>query len=309
MTRVAPLFVLLALALPGIHAATPSGASAGEAELECDSGGFAADASDLDTLPWNEVYVTFNVTRELGYAGPGSWSYQVDWGDGTASGLYDKDRTPAPAEEGARAEEVEALFNPRKQHVISHTYDAPGTYQLVHSASGQLNYISDGSGPWLDCVDSYDQEVILFAPESANATQTPASGTRVTATPTPRSGIAGNNNENTGGPVSAVGSSDDGGGPSLAMFSAFAVLAVGAAVTGGVLVRRKRVAAGWPSSGSTPGGGGSPQPSLAASIRPRPDRGLQHVEASDAAVTAIVRASLGDATMLEMLDLQEEEPS
>lgn len=292
-----------------MHVATPSGAFAGEAELECDSGGFAADAEDLDTLPWNEVYVTFNVTRELGYAGPGSWSYQVDWGDGTTSGPYDENRTPAAQQEGAHAEEVEALFNPRKQHVISHTYDAPGTYELVHSASGQLNYISDGTGPWLDCADSYDQSVILFAPESADgATLIPASGTRATPTPTPRSGVAGNNG-NTGRPGSAVGSTDDGGGPPLAMLGAFALLAVGAAVTGGVLVRRKRVTVGWPSSGSAPGGSSPPQPSLVASIQPRPDPGLQHVEASDAAVTAIVRASLGEATMLEILDLQEEERS
>ncbi|MGZ8647513.1 MAG: hypothetical protein ACXW08_02590 [Solirubrobacteraceae bacterium] len=98
-----------------------------------------------DPLADNQVGFGFANERPTGYAGPGSWTVNVDWGDGTPVGSYGPGSTAlgGPLPDGYSAPPV----------WLVHTYGRTGTFNVRVTSSGTLNTHSDNSGQFLPCSD------------------------------------------------------------------------------------------------------------------------------------------------------------
>ena len=105
----AALAVLLStLAVPAAATAqTPGDCNwAGDAQFPAAIGLFDGDA--WDPLGANQVGFGFDTDRPTGYAGPGSWTVNVDWGDGTTTQSFAPGSTGStgPLPEGRTAPPV-----------------------------------------------------------------------------------------------------------------------------------------------------------------------------------------------------------
>jgi hypothetical protein len=98
-----------------------------------------------DPLAANQVGFGFATERPTGYAGPGRWTVNVDWGDGSPVESYGPGSSAlgGPLPEGLTAPPV----------WLVHTYGATGTYDVHITSSGTLNTHSDNSGQNLPCSD------------------------------------------------------------------------------------------------------------------------------------------------------------
>ena len=142
----AALVVLLsALAVPAAARAQAPGDCnwAGDAQFPAAIGLFAGDA--WDPLGANQVGFGFDTDRSTDYASPGSWTVNVDWGDGTTTQSFGPGSTGStgPLPEGRTAPPV----------WVVHTYRSTGTYAVRITTSGTLNTHSDNSGTFYPCAD------------------------------------------------------------------------------------------------------------------------------------------------------------
>jgi hypothetical protein len=290
--REAAILILLAVVgtLAPLRARSP--VQAQDSFDSCDAGINAVDQRDLPSLPWNDVYVTFNLERPLDFMGPGSWSVTVeDWGDGTGGETYTT--PPDPDAVGPDVEDVLALYNPPKQAIIRHTYAEPGTYTITFTTSGTRNTISDGSGSDEPCGGPDEEEAILFAPETPAAPTTigPSAAEATRTAATPRAG--------------AISQADDGAGSGggVSMVLVLGTLAVVAAAGGGAFWWRTQQAAATaaPAAATAITADPAQSPTPSVSLRPVMDAGSQTTE--DGGDGIVLRAVLGAPGRL---DIEEE---
>ena len=143
-------YVLALAALSMLLAAHPASASA-QAHDDCTVAGvdgFPVAVGLFEGEPWpplgaNQVGFGYATSRPTGYVGPGSWTVNIDWGDG-------KSNSSPPNTTGSSGGPLPAGTTAPPVWVV-HTYAAPGTYDIHITASGTLNTHSDNSGAFIPC--------------------------------------------------------------------------------------------------------------------------------------------------------------